>query len=86
MIDEPKDFDDDLSGDDDGNSEGRICGYFSDDGTPLNPDLIPKPALCLSCRKNDDPYEEVLCNLTRLDQRNNTGFICFAYDNIHAEI
>ena len=25
-------------------------GYFDDDGKELNPDLIPKPNLCLSCK------------------------------------
>lgn len=56
--------------------------YFDDDGNELNPDLFPKPQLCLSCKKNDDPNEEILCNLTRLDQRNEPEFICFAYENI----
>lgn len=56
-------------------------GYFDDDGNPLNPDLFPKPQLCLSCKKDEDPNEEILCNLTRLDQVNNPVFKCFAYEN-----
>ena len=57
-------------------------GYFDDDGTEVNPDLFPKPSLCLTCRLNDDPNEEVLCNLTRMDQRNEDEFICFGYQKI----
>ncbi len=55
-------------------------GYFDDDGNKLNPDLIPKPDLCLSCTKNEDPNEEILCNLNRLDQDGDSEFICFAYE------
>ncbi len=57
-------------------------GYFDDDGNELNPDLIPKPNLCLSCKKNEDPNEEILCNLNRLDQSNESEFKCFAYEQI----
>ncbi len=56
--------------------------YYNDDGTEIFPNLIPKPQLCLSCQSNeiDDPEdEEVLCNLTRLDQAGNSEFICYAY-------
>ena len=56
--------------------------YFDDDGTELNPDLFPKPHLCLSCKKNDNHNEEILCNLTRLDQREEPEFKCFSYENI----
>jgi hypothetical protein len=60
----------------------EINGYFDDDGTPLNPDLIPKPGLCLICGKNLDPNEEILCNLNRLDQRNKDKFVCYAFEKI----
>ncbi len=53
--------------------------YFDDDGTPVNPDLFPKPSLCLNCVHDDDPNEHVLCNLTRLDQRHEEEFKCFAF-------
>jgi hypothetical protein len=53
--------------------------YFDDDGNELNPNLFPKPSLCLSCRNDDDPNELILCNLTRLDQRHEDEFQCFAY-------
>jgi hypothetical protein len=54
--------------------------YFADDGTPVNPDLFPKPQLCLSCKKNNDADEELVCTLTRLDQRSEAVFECFAYE------
>ena len=53
--------------------------YFDDDGNEINPALIPMPRLCLNCEKKDDPYEEILCNLTRLDQRDDKEFICYAF-------
>jgi hypothetical protein len=56
-------------------------GYFKDDGTELNPNLYPKPQLCLSCAKDDDSNEENLCNLNRLDQLETSEFKCFAYVN-----
>ena len=58
-----------------------MCAYFMDDGTEMNPDLYPKPQLCLSCKKEDDPNEEILCNLNRLDQLNDPEFVCYAYEN-----
>lgn len=56
--------------------------YFDDDGTELNPDFVPKPALCVSCAKDNNPDEEetILCNLTRLDQQDEPEFKCFAYE------
>jgi hypothetical protein len=55
--------------------------YFNDDGTELNPDLHPKPQLCLSCEKDEDLNKEVLCNLTRLDQLGESEFKCYEYEN-----
>jgi hypothetical protein len=50
------------------NMSGKeISGFFRDDGTEINPALVVKPALCVSCRKDDDPKEEILCLLTRVD-------------------
>jgi hypothetical protein len=40
-----------------------------DDGTEVNPDLIAKPGLCVSCRKDDRLGQDVLCVLTRADQQ-----------------
>jgi len=54
--------------------------YFDDDGNELNPDLLNKPSLCLSCAKDDDPSEEILCTLNRLDQQDEAEFRCDAYE------
>ncbi len=62
-----------------------MAPYFDDDGNELNPDLIPMPSLCTVCRKKDDPHEEVLCNLNRLDQADEDEFICHAYEAMDAE-
>ena len=56
-------------------------GYFEDDGTPFNPNLIPAPSLCAACKKNDNPQYEISCNLIRADQDEDI-FICFAYASI----
>lgn len=40
--------------------------FYHDDGTEINPDLVPKPSLCVSCRKEGDPMEEILCILTSI--------------------
>lgn len=58
-------------------------GYFTDDGIELNPDLYPKPQMCLSCKKDDieDDDEEILCNLNRLGQLDEEEFQCFDYKN-----
>ena len=60
----------------------EINGYYDDDGNKLNPNLIPTPGLCLICKKNLDPNEEILCNLNRLDQRNQNEFICCAFEKL----
>lgn len=54
--------------------------FYDDDGTEINPDLISKPSLCIYCKKDDDPKEEMLCNLNRLDQRGEEKFQCDAYE------
>lgn len=54
--------------------------YYDDDGNELNPDLITKPSLCILCAKDDDPDEEILCNLNRLDQQCEVDFKCGAYE------
>lgn len=56
-------------------------GFFDDEGNELNPDLYPKPQLCLSCKKDEDSNEAVLCALNRLDQVGESDFKCFAYEN-----
>ena len=56
--------------------------YYDDDGSEMNPDLIPKPSLCLTCAKDEMVGEEqILCNLTRLDQQGEGDeFECEAYE------
>lgn len=60
--------------------DDNIPKFYNDDGTEVNPDLIPKPDLCISCRKDEHPNEEILCNLNRMDQQGNDEFICGAYE------
>ena len=59
--------------------EDKPIRFYDDDGTEINPDLIPKPSLCTSCEKDDDPSEESLCTLNRLDQQGEEEFQCDAY-------
>jgi hypothetical protein len=54
--------------------------FFRDDGTEIDPDLIAKPSLCVSCRKDDDPDEEIPCTLARADQQGEEEFECFAFE------
>jgi hypothetical protein len=60
----------------------QIAGFFTDDGYEVNMDLIKKPSLCYSCVHNDDPSEEMLCNMTRYDQQGSKEFVCYAYKRI----
>ena len=62
--------------------KAQIQGFFDDDGYKNNTDLIKKPSLCLTCVKDDNPNEEMLCNMTRYDQKDNSEFKCFAYKNL----
>lgn len=60
----------------------EIGGIFDDDGYEINTALIRKPSLCVVCQNDADTNEEVLCSLTRYDQRNADNFVCFAYKKI----
>ena len=55
--------------------------FFHDDGTEINPDLIPKPSLCISCKKDELRHEEVLCDLNRMAQLEKEEFVCDAYES-----
>lgn len=58
-----------------------ISGYFNDDGTEINADLVPKPGLCLTCKKdNAEGKEEIVCTLTRNDQKDEGDFECGAFE------
>jgi len=61
-------------------TEQPKSGFFRDAGTEINPDLIAKPSLCVSCCKDDDPEEEILCTLTRADQQGEEEFERFAFE------
>ncbi len=57
-----------------------LYGFFQDDGTPINPELLPKPSLCILCRKYDNPSEEIFCILNRADQQGTYEFFCDAFE------
>lgn len=63
----------------------QTSGNFDDDGNELNSNLHPKPQLCLSCKKQHDPNEEIVCNLTRSDQMEEEEFRCYAYEEVGGE-
>ncbi len=59
----------------------EIDGFYDDDGSKINPELVPKPGLCVTCKKVDAAErEEILCILTRHDQRDKGSFECDAYE------
>jgi len=59
-----------------------ISGYFNDNGTEINEDLVPKPGLCLTCKKdNATGKAEILCTLTRHDQKGVKEFECGAFES-----
>lgn len=58
-------------------------GFYDDEGNEIDPNLIPKPGLCLSCKNDNDPAQEILCILTRMDQIDEDEFCCFAYISCH---
>jgi len=60
--------------------ENQFFKFFDDDGKEINPDLIPKPSLCTSCKKDDDPTQEPLCTLTRFDQQGEDRFDCYTFE------
>ena len=53
--------------------------FYDDDGNEVNPDLIAKPSLCTSCSKDEDPSQEHLCAMNRLDQQDEDDFLCGEY-------
>jgi len=60
----------------------EINGFYNDDGTKINPELVPKPSLCITCKKDDmGREEEILCILNRSDQKGEDDFICGAYES-----
>jgi hypothetical protein len=57
-----------------------ISEMYDNDGIKINPDLIPKPAMCLTCKRDDDPREVNLCILNRLDQQDEEEFECGVFE------
>ena len=57
----------------------KIAGFFDDDGYEINTELIKKPSLCITCINDDNPNEEMLCNMVRYDLKDENEFKCFAY-------
>lgn len=59
-------------------------GFFNDDGTPIDPESVPVPSLCIVCKSYyiDDPEEKFLCMMNRNDQRDDPDFICGAFEKI----
>jgi len=56
-------------------------GFYDDDGTEINQELLSKPSLCITCKKDDaGGMEEILCTLTRNDQKDELDFNCDAYE------
>ncbi|GEM_PF-2474100 len=60
---------------------GMLGGYFDQEGNRLDPDSVPRPGLCICCADNDsvDSGKEILCNLTRLEQRDEPEFRCGSF-------
>ena len=65
--------------------DDTISGLYDDDGNKIDPNLMAKPALCATCKRDDDPKEEMLCALNRLDQQGEEEFYCDAYVSKFAE-
>ena len=62
--------------------DDEISGFYDDDGNKINPELVSKPSLCVTCKKDDaGEKEEIICILTRYDQRDEENFECYAYES-----
>jgi len=59
-----------------------INGFFDDDGNKIDFHDMPIPDLCKICKSYqiNDWDENLLCLMNRSDQRNDTNFICGAFD------
>ncbi|MCH7408157.1 hypothetical protein MM239_02020 [Belliella sp. DSM 111904] len=60
----------------------ELNGFYDDDGNKIDPLTIKKPCLCLLCKHDEesDKVENILCNMTRYDQRNEANFECGAFE------
>ena len=60
----------------------EISGFYRDDGSRIDPELVPKPVLCETCRRDGlNKEEEILCILNRSDQEGEPSFNCAAYES-----
>ena len=59
----------------------NLHGFFDDNGEQVNPDLMPKPSLCVTCKHDGDSKQEAVCALTRMDQKEEE-FRCDAYEGM----
>ena len=55
---------------------------YDDNGLEVDPNGIKKPSLCVICKKDNDPAEEIICTLNRLDQKDEEEFNCGAFEKI----
>lgn len=59
---------------------GRL---YNDDGTEIDPDKVPIPEKCYSCKSyGKGGKENMLCTLTRADHTDGYDFDCGAYNFI----
>jgi hypothetical protein len=60
----------------------ELNGFYDDDGNKIDPLTIKKPGLCLLCKHDEesDMVENILCIMTRHDQRNEENFECGAFE------
>jgi hypothetical protein len=59
---------------------------MANDGNELDPATIRMPGMCLTCEKKDLPDEELLCDLNRLDQRDEKEFKCGAFVSLYGAL
>ena len=59
-----------------------IDGFDAEEEKFPKEELVAKPALCFTCRKDNDPQEEEMCMLTRMDSVEGEEFVCGAYEKI----
>jgi hypothetical protein len=56
--------------------------FYDDNGLEIDPNEIKKPSLCVICKKDNDPAEEIICTLTRIDQKDEEEFVCYSFEKI----
>ena len=56
--------------------------FYDDNGLEIDPNEIKRPSLCVICKKDNDPAEEIICTLTRIDQKDEEEFVCYSFEKI----